>query len=101
MKKPANRDEKGRFPKGVSGNPKGRPSAGLSMRELLRARLDEIPDKKQRLIDLYIAAIEANPLRMHEFMDQTDGKLPNRTEVTGGTDDDGNEKPIPIKLLRP
>jgi hypothetical protein len=29
------------------------------------------------------------------------GKMPSRTEVTGGTDDNGDEKPIPIKLLGP
>ena len=29
------------------------------------------------------------------------GKVPNRTEITGGTDDDGNEKPIPLRLLPP
>ena len=34
-------------------------------------------------------------------MDRMLGKLPNRTEITGGTDDNGNERPIPIKLLGP
>jgi hypothetical protein len=34
-------------------------------------------------------------------MDRILGKMPNRTEVSGGTDADGNTQPIPIELLPP
>ena len=27
------------------------------------------------------------------------GKMPNRTEVSGGTDDNGDEKPIPLRII--
>lgn len=37
-KPPANRDEQGRFPKGVSGNPTGRPKTDGWFRELCRKR---------------------------------------------------------------
>lgn len=42
-----------------------------------------------------------NPQIVMYVADRVLGKMPNRTEVTGGKDDDGNERPIPILLLPP
>lgn len=44
-----NRDEKGRFIKGVSGNPKGRPPLGHSITEAIRELMDEKPEIKKAL----------------------------------------------------
>src|SRR3990167_8830877 len=47
-----NRNEKGRFIPGVSGNPHGRPTAEFSITELLRAKVAERPGVILRLLDL-------------------------------------------------
>jgi hypothetical protein len=57
MKPPANRDQQGRFPKGVSGNPSGRPKTDGWFRELCRKRTrkalkaltDALEDPDQRV----------------------------------------------------
>lgn len=38
----SNRDELGRFPPGVSGNPAGRPKKGLTLTEVMRDYLEEV-----------------------------------------------------------
>jgi hypothetical protein len=52
VKQDKNRDNKGRFQKGTTGNPNGRPPAAFSITELLRAKVSERPRIVDRLIEL-------------------------------------------------
>jgi hypothetical protein len=49
------RDEKGRFPKGVSGNPNGRPKGTLSLVSLLKKKLESIaPNSQKTWAELFV-----------------------------------------------
>lgn len=100
MKAPQNtpkqvRGPGGRFAKGVSGNPGGRPR-GVSLRDVLLRRITE-KDAEQIVDAMVVAAKRGDVKAFVALIDRTDGKVPQT--VTGGTDDDGNEKPIPLKLI--
>ena len=111
------RDERGHWIKGTSGNPKGRVAneesltytlrkmAGERAEEIALAVLDLALGHQVQEIDkdgeerIYTRSPDARAQAM--LYDRADGRVPNRTEITGGTDDDGNEKPIPLRLLPP
>ena len=52
-KQEKNRDEKGRFKPGVSGNPAGRPE-GISIREWIKQYLKENPKEFEELCQFYL-----------------------------------------------
>lgn len=86
------------FQPGQSGNPAGRPKRGESLRDILRASLSA--DKKRKLAEkFYNLAMDGDVRALMALYDNHDGKLP--TTIGGVEDDDGNEKPIPIKIVPP
>ena len=69
------RDSKGRFPKGVSGNPTGRPLGARSLTAMLRHRIEEYPERAQEMLDNLINMARAGDLRAVEIiMDRLEGK---------------------------
>jgi len=80
------RDEKGRFIKGVSGNPKGRPEGkhSESISNLLRKRLDEFPpgalkSYKEMIVDGWLLTLinrrdKSHILALREALDRLEGK---------------------------
>ena len=77
------RDERGRFPKGVSGNPEGRPPGrGRSLSQLKRAYVNEAdpddPEGRTRggvlLEQLYFKGRGGDVSAIRELLDRVDGK---------------------------
>lgn len=81
------------FKPGQSGNPGGR--ARNVIRDRMRQKMT--PEMIDALIDKFYAIALADPRYAHLFIENHDGKL--STPITGGTDDDGNEKPIPLRIV--
>lgn len=82
------RDEKGRFPPGVSGNPAGRPKGSLSLLTLIKNKLEEAPEGweqtiAERLVEQYIIGIlEKNDgIGVRDLVDRLDGKSVQKFQV--------------------
>jgi len=73
-----NRDELGRFPKGVSGNPRGRPPKN---REFTRA-LEETVDKKQLAEVLWGLALQGDMQAIKYIYDRIEGTPTQRHEFS-------------------
>lgn len=89
----------GRWLSGVSPNPGGRPKGpsivGAILRNLTEADADEIAKA-------WIRDARRGRFRQQardSLADRTDGRVP--TQIGGVIDADGDEKPIPIRLLGP
>ncbi len=83
----SNRNEKGQFPKGVSGNPAGRPKGSVSIVEGIKRKLQEIePANKKTYLELFISRLflkaikEGNEKLMIDIIDRVDGKALQRIE---------------------
>lgn len=87
------RDEKGRFPKGVSGNPGGRRKGAVSLTTLLRGLLEEIDPETgkpygQTLMDALVKQAAKGNVRAIELaLERIDG--PAQVQL----DDDDEVKP--------
>jgi len=104
------------FPKGVSGNPKGRPKGAVSMTTRLKKILDkriynfnpiEKTEKKDKivnhLIDILIAkALSGEDKAIIEIFNRIDGKVKEQLELSGSIDlyNDMSEKEILEELER-
>jgi hypothetical protein len=74
---------------GQSGNPKGRPPKGVSLTEILRAKLDQVDatgrNVRELLVDrLATIALSGDLDAIRVIYDRTDGKVPDLHRVDGG-----------------
>lgn len=83
------RDKKGRFPKGVSGNPAGKPVGTVSIVEGIRRKLLEVdPVTRRPYMDIFLstlfqkAAKEGNEQLMRDMINRIDGMPKQTTDVT-------------------
>ena len=101
-----NRLANGRFPKGVSGNPNGRPKGNHSesISNLLRKRLDELAPGttktyKEMIVDAWLLELVNRKDKSHiaalrEALNRLEGKPKESIEVSGNV-----EKPITLKVV--
>lgn len=96
------RDEEGKFIKGVSGNPDGRPKGSFSLVELIKKRLQEIPEGKDKTYAEYFieqimkkTVIEGDTSMMRDIINRVDGMPRQNIGLDGGKEG----KPIPILRL--
>lgn len=79
------RNEKGQFPKGVSGNPAGRPEGSVSIVGGIRRKLLEVnPENKKTYLDSFLETLfkksvsEGNEQLMRDMINRIDG-MPKQT----------------------
>jgi len=87
------RDEEGKFVKGFSGNPAGKPKGSLSIVAKLKSILEDDPKR----FDNYCEEILKDPAMRRVVMEQIDGKP--RQPFDGGKDPEGNIQPILVKFI--
>ena len=59
-----NRDEYGKFVKGVSGNPNGRPKGSVSVVEALKRKLEEVPEGQTKTyLELLVSRYMKNAIQ--------------------------------------
>lgn len=82
------RDDKGRFKKGISGNPKGKAS-GPSWSKLIQKHAEtgiEGNTARERIISALLASAEAGePWAIKEVLDRIDGRSVARQEIDHST----------------
>ena len=72
----------GQFPKGVSGNPGGKPQDKVSLTTVLLARLRAYPKELQELAEATIANAKAgNAVALKQVCDRLDGTVTERSET--------------------
>lgn len=86
-----NRNEKGQFPKGVSGNPNGRPEGSVSIVEGIKRKLLEVePANKKTYLELFLSKLflkaikEGNEQLMKDMINRIDGMPKQSTDLTSG-----------------
>lgn len=77
-----------RWPKGVSGNPKGRPPGSISPRDKIRQMFENDPDAFHDFLTKYVN----DPVNRKHVVELLDGKPHQSIDHTTG----GKELPIPI-----
>lgn len=66
--------ERHRFPKGVSGNPKGRPPKGAAFAELI-ALIEKTPGSREALAKVWLKEMLRGNFQFYrEYLDRSDGK---------------------------
>ena len=85
------RDDKGRFPPGVSGNPDGKPKGSISFMSRIKKILAEEPDKFEELCRYYI-----NDKRMRDLLLKMVDGMPKQN-IGFGDDDVVTEVDIKIR----
>ena len=90
--KPVSRAGNGRWAKGSSGNPNGKPPKDLTLTTLLKAKLQEVMpgDKQGRtwreglVLAVLTGAMKGNPMLLKELFDRLDGKPAQAVTGEGG-----------------
>jgi len=85
------RNEDGTFKKGVTGNPNGRPKGSYSIVEMIKKKLQEMPEGKDKTYGEYFveqimkkAVIEGDVTMMKDLTDRIDGKPRQNIGLDGG-----------------
>ena len=99
-----NRDEYGKFVKGVSGNPNGRPKGSVSVVEALKRKLEEVPEGQTKTyLELLVSRYMKNAIQdgdtqlIRDLINRVDGMPTQRQELTGK---DGEKlEPVLVKFL--
>jgi Family of unknown function (DUF5681) len=92
-RKARKRDGQGRFRKGQSGNPGGRPRSEISLTALLREALAEFDGadketKARKIVDaLVVAAIAGNVKAIEHAWERIDGPADRKPVSSGATED--------------
>lgn len=78
------------WPKGVSGNPNGRPPKGRAFADLIQL-IEETPGAERAISKVWLQQIlKGNLGYFKEFIERSDGKVPTPVDVTA-TDATGND----------
>ena len=83
-----NRDEKGRFISGVSGNPTGRPHGSFSITDQVRQLLQEIPAGERKtyleflIMQIIRKALKGDNQTIKLIWNYIDGMPPQKTDIT-------------------
>jgi len=88
----AGRNADGTFPKGVSGNPGGRPQGSVSIVNLVRLKLQQIPPGEKRtyaekLVDRILSQTtrpNADTALIRDLIDRVDGRPLQSQDITSG-----------------
>lgn len=74
------RNDKGQFVKGVTGNPEGRPKGSFSLVEMIKKKLQEIPEGKDKTYAEYFieqmmkkTVVEGDVSMMRDVINRVDG----------------------------
>ncbi len=93
-----NRDNRGRFLSGTSGNPNGRPKGSVSITDGIKQKLEEIPEGKDKTyLEIFITqildrAIKGDHQLIKQIWDHIDGRAREAIEVN-------DNRPLPIPIL--
>jgi len=69
------------FPKGVSGNLKGRPKKGQAFDDLI-AMIDKTPGAREGIAKVWLQRILKGEFQyFREYLERSDGKVPSPTEI--------------------
>lgn len=96
------RDERGRWPKGQSGNPTGRRKGSINLKDLLeRVLLEADPREPQKpIVERFVKALIANAMRgngtaIAQVCDRIAGKVKEKVEIS--RPDDWTEEFVPVE----
>lgn len=83
------RNDKGQFVPGVSGNPNGRPKGSYSIVEMIKKKLEELPEGKDKTYGEYFVeqimkktVIEGDVTMMRDIINRIDGMPKQSVDVT-------------------
>ena len=98
----SNKNPENQFKKGKSGNPKGRPSAGMSLTQLMKEHLEKIPEgskisyKEAFISKVFARAYEGNDTYVKLVWNYVEGMPKQALEHSGP---DG--QPVSILIYKP
>lgn len=83
------RNDKGQFVKGVTGNPDGRPKGTFSLVEMIKRKLQEIPEGKDKTYAEYFieqimkkTVVDGDVVMMRDIINRLDGMPKQAVDVT-------------------
>jgi hypothetical protein len=94
------RNDRGQFVKGMTGNPNGRPKGSFSLVEMIKRKLQEVPEGKDKTYAEYFieqlmkkSVIEGDTSTMKDIINRVDGMPRQNIGVDGGAEG------VPVSIL--